>query len=779
MTTGPSQKLSIALVGNPNCGKTTLFNALTGTHQHVGNWPGVTVEQKTGHFKHAQQRFAVVDLPGTYSLHAAHDKDSMDQQIAQQFVLDRSADLVVNIVDASSLERSLYLTTQLLDAQVPMVVALNMTDVADDQGVHVDPFKLADALGCPVVPLVASRSEGLGTLQDVISSQLRHPESTAAHVQLGDKLETAIANILHVTGHTGEPGGRLKATAILESDTTLLASLPPATRDKAMAVIAATEQQHGSALSDELIAARYRWINQVCDKVVHSEPETKRTATDYLDAIFLNRWLAFPLFLGVMYLMFMLTINLGGVFTDFFDTVGHVAFVDAPTRLFTAIGLPGWLIALLADGAGGGIQLVLSFIPVIGALFLFQTFLEDSGYMARSAFVLDRLMRVVGLPGKSFVPLIVGFGCNVPSIMATRSLDSYQDRLLTTIMAPFMSCGARLTVYVLFATVFFQQNAQNVVFGLYIIGIALAVLSGFIIRRQLLSREITPFIMELPNYHMPTLRSLLIHTWHRLRGFIMRAGKAIVLVVIVLNFVNSIGTDGSYGNENTENSVLSVIGKTITPIFTPMGVEQDNWPATVGIFSGIFAKEVVVGTLDELYGNLASAGTAAAESSTSLWDELVAGAQTVPENLQGLSNLWGDPLGVNAAGDLTDQSNAAAAQDVRVDTLTLMASLFAGPVAAFSYILFVLLYMPCVATLGVIYKEMGGFWAFFSASWNTLIAYCAAVICFQTGTFSLHPQTSLLWIAAMLALLAAGYTILLQLGRKEVRNSNLIPVVNL
>lgn len=779
MTQELMQDYSIALVGNPNCGKTTLFNALTGTHQRVGNWPGVTVEQKTGHFRHAQQRYAVVDLPGTYSLHVAHDNDSMDQQIAQQFILERSANLIVNIVDASSLERSLYLTTQLLDAQVPMVVALNMTDVADQQGIHVDPFKLADSLGCPVIPLVASRREGLGMLQDVMSSKLRSPEPVGLKLHLGDKLEAAIADVLQVISHSGEPGSRLKATAILESDAAVLASFPAAAQDKLQTIVAQTERQHGSALSDELIAARYQWINSVCDSVVHSEQRAKRTITDYLDAVFLNRWLAFPLFLGVMYLMFMLTINLGGVFTDFFDTVGRVLFVEAPTRLFTAVGLPGWLIALLADGAGGGMQLVASFIPVIGALFLFQTFLEDSGYMARSAFVLDRLMRVVGLPGKSFVPLIVGFGCNVPSIMATRSLESQQDRLLTTIMAPFMSCGARLTVYVLFATVFFQHNAQNVVFGLYIIGIALAVLSGFIIRRQMLSREITPFIMELPNYHIPTLRGLLIHTWQRLRGFIVRAGKAIVLVVIVLNFVNSIGVDGSYGNENTQNSVLSVIGKTITPIFTPMGVEQDNWPATVGIFSGIFAKEVVVGTLDELYGSLASAGAVTAAATASLWDQLVEGAQTVPENLKGLNNLWGDPLGVNVVGDLSDQANAAAAQDVQVDTLALMATLFAGPVAAFSYILFVLLYVPCVATLGVIYKEMGGFWAFFSASWNTLIAYCAAVVCFQAGTFSAHPQTSLQWIAAMLAMLAAGYATLLYLGRKELRDSNLIPVVNL
>jgi len=285
-------------------------------------------------------------------------------------------------------------------------------------------------------------------------------------------------------------------------------------------------------------------------------------------------------------------------------TTGAI-FVEAPRQMLTALNFPPWLVTFISDGAGGGIQLVASFIPVIGTLFLFQTFLEDSGYMARAAFILDRLTRSLGLPGKSFVPLVIGFGCNVPSVMGSRTLDSNQDRLLTTLMAPFMSCGARLTVYILFATAFFAENGHNVVFGLYLIGIILALLTGLLVRQKILSRDISPFIMELPNYHIPTLRGLFTHTWHRLHGFIVRAGKAIVLVVIVLNFVNSISLDGTFNNENTSKSLLSVIGKTITPVFSPLGIKEENWPATVGLFSGIFAKEVVVGTLDALYSNMA------------------------------------------------------------------------------------------------------------------------------------------------------------------------------
>ena len=777
------EQYRIALVGNPNSGKTTLFNRLTGSHQKVGNWPGVTVERKSGHFTHAEQGFEVIDLPGTYSLHVSHEEESIDQQIAQQFVLEGSAQLLVNIIDASSLERGLYLTTQLLEAGLPLVVVLNMMDVADKEGLHVDPYALANAIGCPVVPLIASRGEGLGTLVDVISTHVQNAQNGASKPKLADlgiTLNSALHEIRQCLALQDESISALHATAILEGDDAVLERFDPAIREQLTTIVEQTENKLATPMADELINARYHWISRITSKATRRDQHQHRSLTDLLDSILLNRVLALPIFLGVMYLMFMFTMNIGGAFIDFFDQSVGALLVDTPRLWFQQWGLPGWLVTLLADGLGGGLQLVASFIPVIGTLFLFQSFLEDSGYMARVAFILDRLMRIIGLPGKSFVPLIVGFGCNVPAIMATRTLESRQDRLMTSIMAPFMSCGARLTVYTLFAAAFFPRNGQNVVFGLYIIGILLAVLSGLLVRRRLLASAITPFLMELPNYHIPTLRGLLIHTWHRLKGFLLRAGKAIVLVVVVLNFVNSLGTDGSFGNNDTEQSVLSVIGKTITPIFTPMGVSEDNWPATVGIFSGVFAKEVVVGTLDSLYSNMArqANGPQADGPPPDLWQQLQDAAATIPANLAALGELLGDPLGIGV-GDLSDQSAAAEDQQVEISTLDMMARLFDGQLGAFCYLLFVLLYVPCVATLGVLYKEAGPFWAYFSAGWNTLIAYTLAVICYQTGRFNLHPGSSAFWIGSMSLVLVAGCALLLWLGRRETRDENLIPALNL
>lgn len=774
-----NQEFTIALVGNPNCGKTTLFNALTGTHQKVGNWSGVTVEKKTGQFNHADATFQVVDLPGTYSLHVSCEDDSLDQQIAQRFVLEDSADLIINIIDASSLERGLYLTTQLMDAGVPLVIALNMMDVADQNGIHIDPYELSEKIGFPVISLVASRSEGIGTLVDVASNYL-HKQSFRPHpVTVSEPLEKTAKTLLSLMArHDTEPS-RLEATAILERDASVLSQFPDDLQRQMLAEVDTLEEQLPSSAADTLITDRYHWIHETTASAVHYDTQTKRSISDYLDAILLNRVLAFPAFLGVMYLMFMVTINFGGAFIDFFDIAAGAIFVELPRQLLTALHLPEWLVALVADGAGGGIQLVASFLPVIGTLFLFQTFLEDSGYMARAAFILDRLMRSIGLPGKSFVPLVVGFGCNVPSVMASRALDTHQDRLLTTLMAPFMSCGARLTVYILFASAFFTQNGQNVVFGLYVIGIALAVLTGVLVRRKMLSRDITPFIMELPNYHIPTAKGLIIHSWQRLRGFLLRAGKAIVIVVIALNFVNSIGTDGSFNNQNTEKSVLSAIGKTITPILEPLGVKENNWPATVGIFSGIFAKEVVVGTLDALYSDMARSATKLTVTEpTSILTMLSEAVNTIPENLAEVNNMWGDPLGLGV-GDLTNQQASADTQEVKLSTITLMQQLFDGQLGAFCYILFILLYMPCVATLGAIYKEAGGAWAFFSATWNTLLAYAVAVIVYQLGTLPAHPQQSILWSGLMLFIMLVGYLLLMEFGKRQARNDNLIPAVNL
>lgn len=690
----------IALIGNPNSGKTTVFNDLTGTRQRVGNWPGVTVERKTGSFRHGEAVAEVVDLPGTYSLETIGE--ALDEQIARNYILDppEEIDVLVNVVDASSLARGLYLTLELLASDHPVVVALNMMDVADSHGLHIDAYELSKALRCPVVPIVASRGEGIGPLKDAIMSA---------------RSSNAV----------------------------------PATFDTP--------------------AERYRYIDGLLENVIRTSG-ARRTITDRIDAVVLNRFLAFPIFLSVMYLMFLFSINVGSAFIDFFDGVGTVLFVEGPRVLLNAIHLPGWLVALLTDGVGGGVQLVGTFIPVIGALFLALSFLEDSGYMGRVAFIVDRLLRGLGLPGKSFVPLIVGFGCNVPAVMATRTLDNQPDRILTTLMAPYMSCGARLTVYALFAAAFFPSGGQNVVFALYLIGIVAAVLSALVVRKYLIRSAESQFLLELPAYHMPTLKGLLLQTWQRLKGFVIRAGKAIVAVVVILNMVSTIGTDGSFGNQDSENSLLSAIGKTITPAFAPMGIREDNWQATVGIFTGIFAKEVVVGTLDALYTPEGEAQDA------TLAEQLAAAVYSIPANLADLGSAITDPLGIGIE-EYDSLEGAASDQQVATGTIARLQSSFDGQLGAFSYLLFILLYMPCVATIGVIMKEIGRFWATFSTAWSIVMAYTAATLCYQLGILASDPTGALTTIALVLLISGAMFVALIRFGRR--RAPILIPLVNL
>ena len=688
----------IALTGNPNSGKTTLFNALTGTQQRVGNWPGVTVERKTGRYNDSNGSVTVVDLPGTYGLSVTDG--GLDEQIARDYLTAGSADVVLNVLDATSLARDLYLTTELLELGKPVVIALNMMDSADKQGLSIDITQLSQRLGCPVFGLVASRGTGVPELKDALAGASRAKPATA--------------------------------------------------------IVSGTPEQ------------RYQFIDELLRDCMQ-EQKVRTSLSKRLDDLVLNRFLALPIFGFVMYLMFMFSINIGSAFIDFFDLTGQAFFVQIPTLALNAVNAPAWLTAFIADGVGGGLQLVGTFIPVIGALFLALSFLEDTGYMARVAFVIDRLTRKLGLPGKAFVPLVVGFGCNVPSVMATRTLDSQSDRILTSIMAPYMSCGARLTVYALFAAAFFPSNGHNVVFALYLIGIAAAILSALAVRRFLVPGQNSHFLLELPAYHLPTLKSLLLQTWQRLKSFVLRAGKAIVVVVIALNVVNSLGVDGSFGNQNKENSALSAIGKTVTPLFAPMGISEDNWPATVGIFTGIFAKEVVVGTLDALYA------PATENTDTTPLETLQAAAASVPANLQDLGSALTDPLGLEL-GDLSDTRAAAAAQDVAINTVTAMQQLFDGQLGAFCYLLFVLLYVPCVATVAVIYKEHGIGWASFSTAWSVLLAYSAAVLCYQLGTLSEHTGSSLAWCAAILTLAAIGFSGLIRFGPKPVR---LIPTTAL
>jgi len=755
--------LTIAIAGNPNCGKTTLFNALTGTHQQVGNWPGVTVEQKIGDFTHKGQKIELVDLPGVYSLSVVGGSVSLDERLARDFILTEQPDLVVNVVDASNLERNLYLTVQLLEMGTPLVVALNMMDIAKSRRIAIDVGALSVRLGCPVVEMVAADNRGLEALRDQMvdaaKAHVHAPEGQNFPLAVEAALE-ALRPSIAASLEVGDP--RWLAIKHLEGDELCPAMTDPGVVAKATEIRTALEAETGLEADTLIACGRYDRVGLLVAGTVNKLNEVGRTLSDRLDRLILNRMLGIPIFLAVMYVMFMFTINIGGAFIDFFDILAGTVFVDGTATLLTSVNAPGWLVTILADGVGGGIQTVATFIPIVACLFLFLSILEDSGYMARAAFVMDRFMRMIGLPGKSFVPLIVAFGCNVPAIMATRTLDSQRDRTLTVMMAPFMSCGARLPVYALFAAAFFPTGGQNLVFGLYLLGLLAAVSTGLLLKVTLLQGKPTPFVMELPPYHRPTLRGLSSRTWHRLRDFLAEAGQVIVIMVAVLAFLNSWGTDGTFGNDDSDNSVLSEIGRTLTPAFAPMGIEQDNWPATVGIFTGILAKEAVVGTLNTLYGGLANEPE---DDGFSLSAGFAEASATVIPNLRDALGMASDPLGLDV-GAVADQGAAAEEQGVNAATFGAMAARFDGQIGAFSYLLMILLYMPCVAAVGAIWRETGWKWASFASAWTMGLAYGSAVMFYQVATFARHPATASWWIGGILAALAGVALILWQIGRR-------------
>nr|VFK18852.1 MAG: ferrous iron transport protein B [Candidatus Kentron sp. LPFa]VFK33322.1 MAG: ferrous iron transport protein B [Candidatus Kentron sp. LPFa] len=752
----------IGIFGNPNCGKTTLFNRLTGAKQRVGNWPGVTVERLSGVYRHEETTIEVVDLPGIYSIDIHPDEISLDEKIARDYILSHEADLIVNIVDASNIERNLYLTTQLLEMRVPMMVVLNMMDVAASRGISIDIEELEKRLGCPVVPAVAKLGEGILNVKSTINRIADKGHVSDVRIHYPQEIRHAMSELyplLDASSRKYDVDPHWIALKLLEGDPLAAEMAGEAANLRSVELLAAVEEKSGEE-ADILIAdGRYEFINHITFQVLTRTDEIRRQTSDQIDHVVLNRVLGIPIFLAIMYSMFMFTINLGSAFIDFFDQFVGVLLVDGLGALASSMGSPAWLTTLVANGIGGGIQVVATFIPIIGFLYLFLSVLEDSGYMARAAFVMDRFMRAIGLPGKSFVPMIVGFGCNVPAIMSTRTLENHRDRILTIMMNPFMSCGARLPVYALFGAAFFPVGGQNLVFGLYLIGIAMAVLTGFVMKHTLLPVEKTHFVMELPRYHLPSWKSVLLHTWDRLRNFLLRAGKIIIPMVVLINFMNALGTDGSFGNENTDNSVLSEVGRTLTPAFSPMGITQENWPATVGIFTGVMAKEVVVGTLDAIYGQLARLdeeentpqGQQAIAEDFQLWEGISAAFATIPVNLAAILETITDPLGMGV-GDISQLEQAASEQEVAVGTFGAMAARFDGQAGAFAYLLFILMYFPCAASTAAIYKETSLGWAVFVAAWTTGLGYSTATVFYQGATFSAHPTTSLAWLLGIVCL---------------------------
>lgn len=707
----------VLLVGNPNCGKTTLFNLLTASNQRIGNWPGVTVEKKEGGCQIADKQYQIIDLPGVYSL-SVDQNSAQDSRITAQEVVKSDVDLIINVINACHLERHLYLTTQLIELGKPVIVVLNMLDIAKSQHVEIAQDLLAAQLNCQVVAMQANKKRGLHELQQqilqitqrIVPYRLNYPKDLCEYIENNTqkllqehKLDESLAYY--------------KICRELEN----------------------TAKHANFGDIDILMAnTRYAAIHEIVSKVQTKNMRVRETVTAKIDKVVLNRFFAIPIFVGIMYLMFLLSINIGSALQSFFNVLTEAIFIKGVGYWLTELRAPNWLITLTASGIGRGINTTASFIPVIALMYFFLSLLESSGYMARAAFVVDRLMRFLGLPGKSFVPMIVGFGCNVPGIMAARTLESERDRILTVMMSPFMSCSARLAIYVVFVSAFFPTGGHNIVFSLYLMGILMAVLTGYILKKTLLFGTTSPLIIELPAYHLPTFKSLSKEAFTRLRFFIIRAGRLIIPVCVVLSILDAwtISVDGR------SMPVISVLGQKLVPAFVPMGIDADNWPAVVGLLTGTLAKEVVVGTLNSLYSHMAQLNQTMVCSDFNFMEEIRLSFAVLHANFVSLANSLTNPI-------------AASVNNVELSSSAfgVMVASFQTKIAAYAYLLFVLLYIPCVSTMSAIKQETNRRYMWLAIFWSLFLAYFVATIFYQSATWFMgltHMQQALSGASGML-----------------------------
>ena len=656
-----------ALAGNPNAGKTSLFNLLTGTRQYVGNWPGVTVEKKTGLMKH-NTSVNIVDLPGIYSL----SPFSIEERVASQFLIDEPVDKLINIVDASNIERNLYFTVQLMEFGKPMVMSLNMMDVAKAYGIKLDVAELEKRLGIPIIPMMVRKGEGY---KEFINALEQPQNAPTFSIYYGGEIEKGIAKIeglLSQQSSSIKHNSRWLALQLLEGNTVVEGLIEDnTTLTKIKDIKQNIEDQNGINTAQVIREHRYNWIGQLLEQVMQVEAKKEKTWTERIDSIITHRYLGIPLFFFFMFLTFQITFAwIGAPLQDALDGWFSGPFSEGTTVLLTTLGATDWLIKLIVEGIIGGVGGVLVFVPQIFVLFLIISFLEDSGYMARAAFIMDNAMAKIGLNGKAFIPMVIGFGCNVPGIMSARTMEQEKERLITILLSPFMSCSARLAVYALFTSIFFKQYQSVIVFSLYILGIILAILLGLIFKRFLLKEDESLFVIELPPYRVPMIRSLLLNTWDKGKNFIKKAGTVIFSMAVLLWFLANFNLHGM--TENMNESLLAAIGNLIAPIFAPLGF--GTWQAGVGLISGFMAKEIVVATLAVVYGTGAEAG---------------------------LSSI--------------------------IQTVF-------TPVSAYAFMVFVLLYTPCMATLVVMKKETGSWkWPLLSIGYSFSIAWILAFVIYQVG----------------------------------------------
>lgn len=662
----------LALAGNQNCGKTTLFNCLTGSNQHVGNFPGVTVEKKEGPIK-GHKDMILVDLPGIYSL----SPYTSEEVVTRDFILKEHPKAIINIVDATNIERNLYLSLQLMELGIPMVIALNMMDEVRASGNSIDVELLSAHLGVPVIPISAGKNEGISDLLDAVTETVRHPKPPARMDFCRGEVHKAIHSIAHIIEDQAKTSGyplRFAATKLVEGDELMSKALHLTSDQKHILdhmvenMEKALDMDREAALAD----MRYTFIEEICRDCVVKHRETReQVRSEKIDRLLTHKYLGIPIFLGIMLLIFWLTFSvLGAPLQDLLDSWIGMG-TDWLEGVLVSAGTSEWVRSLLIDGVCAGVGSVLSFLPIIVLLFFFLSLLEDSGYMARVAFVMDKMLRKIGLSGRSFVPMLIGFGCSVPAIMATRTLSSDRDRKMTIVLTPFMSCSAKLPIYGMITMAFFPKQGGIVMFSLYVLGMVVAILSGLLLKSTIFKGNPVPFVMELPSYRMPALRGVLMLMWEKAKDFIRKAFTIIFVAAIVIWFLQSFDWSLNWVEDSTD-SILASIGSVIAPLFIPLGF--DDWRASTALITGLTAKESVVSTLTVLTG---------------------------------------------------------AASDAQLSAV--LHTIFT-PVSSISFLAFTVLYMPCVAAFAATKRELGSLRAAVAtAAYQTGVAYIAAFVIFQFG----------------------------------------------